>query len=312
METLRALGLLIEAPGPAHGEVARALGLSRPPPAPVYQRVVASQRWPYASVYLGEAGMMGGDARDRIAGFRRALGLDQEQDPTECDHLAALLGLLADLCDWSAESRDAPAAKLLEEARGVLVRDHLASWIRPYLASFDYCGDPFYRAWATMLGEVMDHLEAAVPAVSGQDSLPAALRTAASLPDPDEAGRDSFVAALLAPVRSGIVIVRDDLVRLGRETGLACRTGERRYALTSFLTQAPVVALTWLAGHARAWRGRTEGRGPAKIAEWWTERAQRTESLLSRMASEAGMLDAGVARSASVTRSAGIARSASR
>lgn len=248
-------------------------------------------------MYLGADGMMGGDARDRIAGFRRALGLDQDgsHDSAECDHLAALMGLLADLCDWSAESRNPATAKLLEEARRVLVRDHLGSWIRPYLASFDYCGDPFYGEWATMLGEVMDHLESAVLAADGQDDLPAALRTAAALPDPDEVGRDSFVSALLAPVRSGIVIVRDDLVRLGRETGLTCRAGERRYALTSFLTQAPDATLAWLGRHAKHWRDRIEGRGPAKIADWWAERAQRTESLLSRLAGEAVILDAGYA-----------------
>ena len=52
-------------------------------------------------VYLGAEGMLGGAARDRVAGFWRALGL---VPPAEPDHLAALLGLAAALADASATS----------------------------------------------------------------------------------------------------------------------------------------------------------------------------------------------------------------
>ena len=57
--------------------------------------------------------------------------------------------------------------------------------------------------------------------------LPAALREAPPLADPRTEGGQAFIASLLAPVRSGVILLRDDLVRLGEDTGLACRAGER-------------------------------------------------------------------------------------
>ena len=76
MELFRALGSLIESPLPEHTRVAAALNLPALPTAAEHARVVVQQRYPYASVYLGAEGMLGGEARDRIAGFRRALGLE--------------------------------------------------------------------------------------------------------------------------------------------------------------------------------------------------------------------------------------------
>ena len=54
------------------------------------------QLYPYASVYLGEEGMLGGEARDRIAGFWRILDLEP---PLECDHLTVMLTYLAEVTE---------------------------------------------------------------------------------------------------------------------------------------------------------------------------------------------------------------------
>ncbi len=301
MELFRALGSLIEVPAPEHRRIAQALGLPPVPDPSVHGSVVAFQRYPYASVYLGAEGMMGGEARDRITGFRRALGIGDgtaaggpgratgtgaepatgQPAGAEADHLASLLGLLAEVDRWQHGESDPARAALLAEARVTLVWEHIASWTVPYLVSFEACGAPFYETWAVLLGETLAQHEAEMAFPS---YLPAALRTASAIADPREEGGAAFLASLLVPVRSGVIVLRDDLVRLGEEAGIACRAGERRYVLGSFLAQDPGATLRWLAGHARAWGGRVAGRGPAPIARWWAERAGKSAALLSRLA----------------------------
>ena len=285
MELLRALGSLIEAPAPQHARIAAALGLPTVPDRAVHGSVVEFQRYPFASVYLGPEGMMGGDARDRIVGFGRAVGVDDgDGDPVSADHLASLLALLASLDGWRAEETHAARAALLEEARVTLVWEHVASWAGPYLASFRGCGAPFYEAWASLCGEALDEVAAgmALP-----DYLPQALRDAPAPADPREEGGPAFIASLIAPVRSGVILLRDDLVRLGDETGMACRAGERRYVLEAFLAQDPGAALGWLAGHARGWGDRVGACGPARVGRWWAGRAGETACLLEELAEEA-------------------------
>lgn len=287
MELFRALGSLIEGPAPEHRRIAEALGLPPVPGPSVHGTVVSFQRYPYASVYLGVEGMMGGEARDRIAGFRRALGVAEDAaeggpaSSAEADHLAALLALLAALDRWRRDESDPAHATLLAEARVTLVWEHIVSWTGPYLASFEGCGSPFHEAWAALLGETLARIEAGMD-LPGY--LPAALRDAPGMADPREEGGAALVASLLAPVRSGVILLRDDLVRLGEESGLACRAGERRYVLGAFLAQDPGATLRWLARHARDWGGRVAGRGPAQIARWWADRAAESAELLSRLA----------------------------
>lgn len=155
MELFRALGSLIEPPSREHERIAATLGLPAPPDPSVHGTVVAFQRYPYASVYLGPEGMMGGVARDRVAGFRRALGLESG---AEEDHLASLLALLAALDTWRLEESDEAGRALLGEARVTLFWEHLASWLGPYLASFEECGEAFYEAWAILLAEALDEV----------------------------------------------------------------------------------------------------------------------------------------------------------
>ena len=119
MELYRALGSLIEVPAPEHRRIADALGLPGVPAAAVHGSVVAFQRYPYASVYLGAEGMMGGEARDRIAGFQRALGLGKPTgsgDAQGGDRLARARppGVAAGVADRArrlASRRDGPGAR---------------------------------------------------------------------------------------------------------------------------------------------------------------------------------------------------------
>lgn len=297
MELFRALGALIESPSPEHARVAAALGLPAPPAPSEHGRVVEGQRYPYASVYLGAEGMMGGEARDRIAGFRRALGLPGDSDADlegdgqasgsaaarAPDHVASLLGLLAALEQWRREEADPARRALLAQARTTLIWEHLASWIGPWLATFEDCGVAFHRAWGSLLGDALARL---YDAVEFPGYLPAALSAAPGLADPRREGGPAFIASLLAPARSGLILLRDDLEQLGDDAGLACRAGERRYALNAFLAQDPGRTLGWLAAHAGRWSRRMEATGPAPVAAWWAKRAGNTAAVLNELAGE--------------------------
>ena len=204
IELLRALGVLAEAPNPATPRVAEAVGL-RAPTADEFTEVFTFQLYPYASIYLGPEGMIGGEARDRIAGFWRALRLTP---PSEPDHLTALLGLYAALFDEEAAEAAGTARRVLvRQARKALLWEHLLSWLPPYLTHMEATAGGTYARWAALLKEA---LLAEALDLGPQDQLPRHLAVAPSLPDPRVEGGDSLLAGLLAPVRSGFILVRAD------------------------------------------------------------------------------------------------------
>lgn len=256
-EALRALAVLLEAPRPEHAAIAAALELPAPPTPDEYTSVVVFQAYPYASVYLGAEGMLGGEARDRIAGFWRALG---GEPPAEPDHLSVLLAGIAELADLAGTD---PASSVL----GALFWEHVASWMPPYLATLRRLATPFYLAWADLCATVLAELARDLgPPVR----LPLALRAAPAFSSAP-ADLDELLATLLAPVRTGCVLVRDDLERAAAELGLGVRAGERRFALRSLLAQDPAGVLGWLASEARAQAAALTTLPP--ITAWWTARA---------------------------------------
>lgn len=273
MELFRALGALAEPPSPAAPLLANALGLPGRPTASEHTVVFRLNLHPYASVYLGDEGMLGGEARDRVAGFWRALGLTP---PAEPDHLAALLGLYAAVVE-----REVPG-----EARTALLWEHLLAWLPVFLGKAHELAAPFYRDWAGLLSgalvaEAERHPCTGVP--------PLHLRAAAPLADPRDIGLEPFLGSLLAPARSGLVLVRADLGRAARELGLGLRLGERRFALRALLAQDAARALGWLAaeaGRARA-RHRDLAEPLAPVAAFWAGRAERTAELLGELAATA-------------------------
>jgi hypothetical protein len=265
----RAFGALCEAPEPEHARLAEALGLPEPPTPEEHTEVFLFQSYPYASVHLGDEGMMGGEARERVAGFWRALGL---VPPAEPDHLAALLGLYASLAELEARE-DEPARRLLRrEARTALLWEHLLSWATPFLRSVRAAAGPAYASWATTLEEA---LAAEATALEAPARLPLALREAAEMPSPDE-GVDAFVSAVLAPVRSGFVLTRDRVATIAREGGLGLRAQSRTSALRSLLEQDPGGTLRRLSAEAERWGAiHRSTRAPlGDIARFWEERAE--------------------------------------
>ncbi len=277
---LRALADLAARPHAGSNAIAEALELPRPPTSAEHTDLFDFQLYPYGSVHLGEGGMLGGDARDRVAGFLRVLGVTP---PPEPDHLVVLLHAYADLTDLA----DAGGPRA-EHARSVLLHEHIGPWAGRFLVRVMDLGAEPLRAWARLTIAV---LAAELEQHGPPPELPAALREAPVLPEPEEATAADWTAGLLAPVRSGLVIARADLTRAARDLELGARVGERAYTLRALLDQDARAVLGWLA--AEAYRqadglAAVAATGGDDVAAWWRQRLHRTASIIERQLAGGG------------------------
>ena len=272
MELFRALAVIAEPPSQRTEAVAAALELPSRPDGVDYTDLFLLQLWPYASIYVGAEGKLGGEARDRVAGFWRALRMTP---PVEPDHVAALLGLYATLMDAEAAELEPARRGLRRRSRQALLWEHLLSWLPPYLAKLNEIASPFYRAWGELLSAA---LIAEVVELELSEDLPLHLREAPTLADTED-----LTAGILTPARSGMVLVRDDLARAAHRLGLGLRQGERTYVLKALLAQDPAATVDWLADEAKRWVD-LHAAMPSElgsIREFWLSRARMTAEIVA-------------------------------
>lgn len=278
MELFRALAVFAEPPSPEMASVAHVLGLGSLPVASEYTEIFVFQLYPYASVYLGAEGMLGGEARDLIAGFWRALS---QTPPAEPDHLSIMLALYAELAGHEAnEPNDNTRRESWQRARRAFLWEHLLSWLPVYLSKLKEIATPFYARWAEIL---LDALLAEARATgTPPEQLPLHLRDAAGLVDPREGATSEFLQSLLSPARSGMIIVRSDLTRAARQLELGLRIGERKYVLESLFAQDARGVLNWLAREAANWGARHRQQYDALdgVARAWEAKAIASARLL--------------------------------
>jgi Nitrate reductase delta subunit len=295
-ELLRALGAVADSPAAARA-VAGPLGLD-PPGDAEHTEVFVLNCPPYASVYLGPDGALGGEGADRVAGFWRAIAVSP---PAEPDHLAALLALYASLGEAADQARRPATAEALTRSRHTLFAEHLWPWLPAYLdAVTDLTAPsptaqpdpaapsptaqagltaPSLAGWVGLARRAVGAEFAAQPA---GPRLPLALRAA---PDDDWDGLAGLVGALTTPVRSGLILTRRRLAAGAGEAGVGHRIGERRYTLRAMVGQDPHATLTWAAAEAERWQQRHARRAAGdQVARWWAARAARTATLLRERA----------------------------
>ena len=285
-ELLRALGAVADSPA-AGRSVGPALGLGPVSDAEHTDAFVLNCP-PYAAIYLGPEGAIGGEGADRVAGFWRAIGITP---PAEPDHLAALLGLYARLGEAEAEAeaeagagagagsaaRRPATAAALAQSRAVLFWEHLWPWLPGYLDAVTDLAVPALTSWADLARRVLAAEASGVPPCPRQ---PLALREAPSGAEPP-AGPHDVIELVTTPVRSGLILTRRRLAEGAGRAGVGFRIGERRFALRAMLEQDPRATLAWLAGEADRWQARHRDRAPGdEITRWWAGRAARTGSVL--------------------------------
>ncbi len=282
IELIRALAVLAEPPSEATPQLAELLDLPSVPEPWQYTDLFLGQMYPYASVYLGPEGMLGGEARDRVAGLWRALG---EEPPSEPDHLSVLLGLYARLMELesAATERQAPA---WQRARAALLWEHLLSWQGTWLSKLELVAPPAYAAWGRVLARTLQH-EAS--GLTLPDELPVHLAQAPPLPEPQQEGGEAFLEGLLTPVRCGFILTRTDLENAAAELQLGLRAGERRYALRALIGQDRAATLGWLAEYARQAAGQSPDNPTATspIDAFWRQRALASAARLGHAAASA-------------------------
>jgi len=282
VEILRALAVLAEKPVKETAEIARSIGLSVEPSSLEFTELFSFQLYPYASVYLGEAGHIGGDAQDTVAGFWRVLG---GEPPKEPDHLAALLALYAGLTD-ALEAETSPGKReALLRARSALLCEHLLSWLPPFLLKCAEIAAPPYDEWASILTDAL-RLEAHTAGVG--ECRPVIFGSRSACPDPRETGFEEFAAGIVAPARSGFILTGIDLKRCAGETGTGTRIGERTFLLKSLMGQDASGVLDWLSGEAmRASANYDQWLGDAPfVIQSWKTQAEQTSKLCSSLASD--------------------------
>lgn len=282
MELFRALGALLEAPSAESRLLGHLLELGNVPDDATHSNLFLFEVYPYASVFLGETGQMGGEARDRVAGFWRALGGDP---PAEPDHLATLLAAYSTLIDAEINSEPGEDRLAWRKVRHACLWEHLLSWCLPFLIKLRQIAPPFYCGWADTLEDALAK-ESAI--LGPPDRTPLALREATPMPDPRKDDGQSFLAALLSPVRSGLVLTRGDLARAARDLGLGLRVGERAFILKSMMSQGAPETLDWLAEEARGWAKLHDQWGAIapEVADFWSQRAHATTLLLETLSAE--------------------------
>jgi hypothetical protein len=284
-ELVRALGAVASTPPPDCGPVAAGLGLPVPTAAE-HTAVFVLSAPPRAAIHLGGEGKLGGEGLDRVAGFWRVLGLSPPADP---DHLGALLMLYAELGDAQIAARGGQARERLRRAREALLWEHLWSWAPGYLKAVLRLGTPTLGPWARL---TLDALAGEARRCAAPAALPLALRAAppalaAAVSDGGRAGSAGHLLdLLLAPVRSGIVLTREDLREAAVSGGAGYRVGERRYTLQAMLDQDAATTLGWLSGFARQWASWHIEQQPVAGPDprrWWADRAAGTALALREL-----------------------------
>jgi hypothetical protein len=167
-------------------------------------------------------------------------------------------------------------------ARRALLWEHLLSWLPVYLEKVGRVAPRVYGGWAETLRAALD---AEALELGAQDLLPLHLREAPALADPRASEPEEFLKTLLAPARSGLILVRDDLARAAHELGTGIRAGERLFALRSLIGQDAAGTLDWLAREAEGWHALHQQRLAAHgaLAQWWAARAASTAQLLREL-----------------------------
>lgn len=270
-ELLRAIGAVALDPPPASDNLCDALGLDRMSGAEHTEAFVLLAP-PHAAIHLGAEGKLGGEALDRVEGFWRALGVEA---PREADHLGVLLLSYARLTEFDDDSAAHAARALLHE--------HILSWVPGYLDAVRSSCAPTVASWCEL---ALDVIRFEAEQFDPPSDPPLALREAPA-PLADEASLDDLLDAMVAPVRSGVVLTQLDVAAGAREIGVGFRRGERRFALKAMVEQDEHATLVWFAGLADAAARRhrlTYGTGVT--GRWWTDRARATASVIAGLSKE--------------------------
>ena len=267
MELFRALGALCEPPSPLHRPAAEALGL---PGEPRGRRLRRALPLPALPVRVRVPRRRGQARRRRARPCRRLLARARARAAGRARPPRGAARALRDARRARARRarRGSPAAPCARRAARCCTST-CSRGPSPYLDRVDELAPPYYRAWARAAARGARRRGRASSAPRPRCRPRCARRRRSSAPS--EVGGTAFLEQLLAPVRTGFILVRSDLVAAARELGLGLRIAERRYVLEALLGQDAAATLRWLSDSLRDGRAGTRrrsgqgGRGRAAL-----------------------------------------------
>jgi TorA maturation chaperone TorD len=268
--------------------------------AAAYQTAFGFNVFPYQSLFLDSAFLLGGEENAGVRAHYAAAGYAFDASSGEPDHIGHELGLLACLSGAEADALADGLPSAVRRARRLqqtFLDEHLLWWLPCFVAAMQRQPEPFYAAVADLTQILVMAHRRELPA-SAPDSAPAARLPDCPTPlDDPAAGLKEIAEFLATPVCAGIYLSREDIARLARATGLPCGFGDRRLMLTTLLRSAAeydelgaaadglrVIAAAFIAVYER-WCG--DGAPTSRVAEAWLLRVARLETLLSALVAAA-------------------------
>ncbi len=253
--------------------------------------------FPYASLFLDEAGQLGGPVTDDARRWLRQAGYAADTSRESADHVGHALGLLAFVSGAEADAWHDGRADEAVRMQGLQRRffdAHLLWWLPAFAYAARRHGHPFYALLSDLtLDLALDHRLALGPSVE-------AVRATPPLPDPpvllDDAktGLKDIAAYRATPAWSGLYLSRADIGRLGRAEHLPRGFGARVLMLANLLHAAADYdrldpLLTQLQDLLRTWQSfyaaltDRDVPGLALIVPVWFERLDVTERMIDTM-----------------------------
>ena len=267
--------------------------------AAAYTQLFGFNVFPYQSVFLDPACLLGGAEGNRVARCYAEAGYPVDAATSEPDHIGHELGLLAFLCGAEADALEdgqTHAAQYTRRLQQAFLDEHLLWWLPVFVQAVRSQQDVFYAAVAEMTQAlVVAHRLEIDDGRSPGAPLPS-LRLPVC-PDPldaPDAGLQDIAAFLATPACAGVYLSRDDIARLSRACALPRGFGARRQMLTNLLRAAAEFdsvgaatnALLALTDEYAAAYARFAARGAvfALIGQAWHARAEALQTVLARIA----------------------------
>lgn len=276
--------------------------------------------FPYAGVFLGEGGLVGGVAvTDVVRQAYAALGLGCPDDPSP-DHLGQMLRLMAVLLDaeLDAAAHDATADIRVVQAWQRRVLDQaLLPWMPPlYAASVDQPRS-LWTATVEMAVAVAGDHRADLPSlgVASTDDNEAPIEGSADALDFDalladrRTGLRTLASALVTPRRSGVYLARRDIEGIAQRSDVPRGFGGRCDMLERVLRSAAEYGAlprvteqlqALLTQRDQALATLSAQRGLAAQIAPWRARVRATQDMLGKVATAAQALAEGSVPAAGV------------
>jgi len=260
--------------------------------------------YPYQSLFLDPAGLLGGHVTERVAQTYRQLGFQPGTGAESADHIGIELGLLSFLSAAEAkalESGESEVARRSRRRQLAFLDEHLLRWIGPLTLAIVQQDHPFYSALAEVAFDLSQEQAADLYSEFGRpQNGEESAWTHPDLLEDDGTGLKEIAEYLLTPIYSGIYLSRDDIGRLARQRGVPRGFGDRQVILLNLLRSAAkyealgevIDGLEEMAGQwEAAYSQMMPSPGVGAPAALWRSRAAATVVLLGQMRSRIDALN---------------------